>query len=152
MADAVSFRVAGAADLDPLVAMMREFYAHESIPFDEPVARAAMEAMLRDGSLGRIWLVRDGERTGGYVALTLGWSLEYGGRDAFLDEIFLEPPLRGRGIGERAVELAAQACRELGVRALHLEVERANTRAQALYRKQGFVDHDRYLLTRRIAK
>jgi ribosomal protein S18 acetylase RimI-like enzyme len=34
------------------------------------------------------------------------------------------------------------------VRALHLEVERANTAAQGLYRKFGFADHERYLFTR----
>ena len=150
MSATVSFRSADAGDLDALVAMMRAFYAHEAIAFDEKIARAAMDALLREPALGRVWLVLDGARTGGYVALTLGWSLEYGGRDAFLDEIFLDESLRGRGVGERAVELVTGACRTLGVRALHLEVERVNTRAQALYRKQGFVDHDRYLLTKRI--
>jgi ribosomal protein S18 acetylase RimI-like enzyme len=149
--DSVSFRAAVADDLAALAALMRAFYAHEGIPFDEPVARAAMEALLRDPALGRAWLVLDGSRVGGYVALTLGWSLEFGGRDAFLDEIFLDEALRGRGVGERAIALVVDACRELGVRALHLEVERANSRAQSLYRKQGFADHDRYLMTRRIA-
>jgi ribosomal protein S18 acetylase RimI-like enzyme len=148
--DSVSFRAAVAGDLDRLAPLMRAFYAHEGIPFDEPAARAAMGALLRDPALGRVWLVREGARVGGYVALTLGWSLEYGGRDAFLDEIFLDEALRGRGVGERAIALVVDACRELGVRALHLEVERANSRAQSLYRKQGFADHDRYLMTRRI--
>jgi ribosomal protein S18 acetylase RimI-like enzyme len=150
VSDGVSFRIAVASDGDALVALMRAFYAHESIPFDEAVARRAMDALLRDPTLGRVWIVQDGARPAGYVALTLGWSLEYGGRDAFLDELFLDPSLRGRGLGDRAVEVALAACAELGVRALHLEVERANARAQALYRKRGFADHDRYLMTRRI--
>jgi ribosomal protein S18 acetylase RimI-like enzyme len=38
------------------------------------------------------------------------------------------------------------------VRALHLEVERANTEAQAFYHKAGFADHDRYLLTKQMGK
>ncbi len=49
---------------------------------------------------------------------------------------------RGRSLWPR------QACRELGVRALHLEVERENVEAQALYRRIGYKDHDRYLLTK----
>jgi len=36
----------------------------------------------------------------------------------------------------------------LGVKALHLEVERTNTAAQAFYRKIGFKDHSRYLMTK----
>ena len=46
---------------------------------------------------------------------------------------------------------AAAACIELGVRALHLEVGRANMTAQQLYRAAGFEDHDRLLLTKSLA-
>jgi ribosomal protein S18 acetylase RimI-like enzyme len=38
------------------------------------------------------------------------------------------------------------------VQALHLEVELAKTKAQAFYHKVGFEDHDRYLLTKRLAE
>jgi ribosomal protein S18 acetylase RimI-like enzyme len=43
------------------------------------------------------------------------------------------------------------ACRALGISAVHLEVDHNTTSAQALYRKAGFVDHDRYLMTRWLA-
>ena len=82
---------------------------------------------------------------------SLGWSLEYGGRDAFIDEIFVSPSYRDRGLGRRALDAIAEACLELEVRALHLEVERDNVRASELYRKWGFEDSDRRLMTRRLA-
>jgi len=41
-----------------------------------------------------------------------------------------------------------EACRELKVNALHLEVERHKTGAQQLYRKFGLVDQERYLMTK----
>jgi len=146
-----TFRPATRDDLDVLVALMRDFYAHERIRFEPDVARAAMRGLLEDASHGRVWLVVDADGPAGYVVLTLGYSLEYGGRDAFLDEIFLVERLRGQRLGERAIEIAEATCRELGVRALHLEVERENTRAQSLYRRLGFADHDRYLMTRWLA-
>jgi len=59
---------------------------------------------------------------------------------------------RGKGVGKLALAFAEDACRALGVRALHLEVERANAAAYGLYRKVGFVDHERYLLTKRLTK
>jgi diamine N-acetyltransferase len=83
--------------------------------------------------------------------VTIGYSIEFGGRDAFLDELFVSADSRGRGLGTRALEVAAEACREAGIVALHLEVDHANTAAQRLYRRHGFVDHDRYLMTRRFS-
>jgi ribosomal protein S18 acetylase RimI-like enzyme len=45
-----------------------------------------------------------------------------------------------------------EACRDHGITALHLEVERTNLRAAALYRRLGFRDHDRYLLTQLVGE
>jgi ribosomal protein S18 acetylase RimI-like enzyme len=147
-----SFRPATASDADRLIELMRAFYATFSYPFDETAARAALAPVLEpDSERGRMWIVEAEGETAGYVALMLGHSLEYRGRDAFLDELYVVPAWRKKGFAIAAMELVARACRELGVRALHLEVERDNTGAQALYRRFGFEDHDRYLMTRRIA-
>lgn len=145
-----SFRVADGADAGALLAMMRGLYAHERIDFDEPAARGALAELLEDDSRGVAHLILlDGE-VAGYLVLTFGFSLEFGGRDAFVDELFVREEFRGRGAGKAALRLAEEVCRARGVRALHLEVERANEDAQGLYRRAGFVDHDRYLLTRRL--
>ncbi len=146
------FRLADEADGDTLIAMMREFYAIDAYPFDEGAARRALEGLLRDPALGRVWLIHDGAEAIGYVVLTFGYSLEFHGRDAFIDELFVRPSHRGRGVGTRAMRLVEEACRDLGVHALHLEVERANAVAQRLYRTFGFQDHARYLMTRWISR
>lgn len=106
--------------------------------------------LVGDASLGRVWLICTAGTAIGYMVLTLGFSLEYGGRDAFIDEIYIREPSRGQGIGTHALSFAEERCRALGVRALHLEVERANSGAYNVYRRVGFVDHDRYLMTKRI--
>jgi ribosomal protein S18 acetylase RimI-like enzyme len=74
------------------------------------------------------------------------------GRDAFIDEIYIRESHRGKGIGAKVIKFVEETCRSLEVQALHLEVERANTRAQAFYRKIGFQGHNRYLLTKWIIK
>ena len=142
------FRPAALADVEELLGMMRGLYEHDRLQFDRAAARRALERLLEDESLGGVWLIKSGAETVGYAVLTLGYSLEFRGRDAFLDELYLRPEARGRGAGRKALEFVEGVCRSLGVRALHLEVERANTAAQALYRKAGFVDHDRYLMTK----
>ncbi|MGH7596898.1 MAG: GNAT family N-acetyltransferase [bacterium] len=143
-----TFKPAARADVDLLVRFMCELYEHDHLPFDEAAARQAMEKILQDHSLGRVWLIQDGEQAIGYVVLTLGYSLEYHGRDAFIDEIYIRESHRGKGIGIQIIQFVEEVCRELSVRALHLEVERANIKAQAFYHKAGFEDHDRYLLTK----
>jgi len=145
----VGLGVAGPPDSEVLLDLMERFYAEAQYPFDREKARAALEPFLSDPALGRTWLFRDGDAAVGYFVLTLGWSLEYGGRDAFVDELFVSPSHRGRGLGRRALEAIDEACRELGVRALHLEVEKGNFPAAELYRQRGFQDHDRRLMTRR---
>jgi ribosomal protein S18 acetylase RimI-like enzyme len=146
-----TFKIAECADIETLLEFIREYYEFDYLLFDEQVARAALTKFVGDESLGRVWLISYEDEAIGYLILTLGYSLEYGGRDAFIDEVYIRESHRGRGIGQRALTFAEEVCRSLGVRALHLEVERANTNAHGLYRKAGFVDHDRYLMTKRIS-
>ena len=145
-----TFRPAEAPDVAALMPMIRALCDLDGAPFDERAVGRALAQVLADESLGRVWLIEWGGERAGYLVLTFGFSLEFGGRDAFIDELYVREEFRGRGLGRRAIELAERACRERGVGSLHLEVERANTAAQELYRRSGFRDHDRYLLTKRL--
>ncbi len=144
----VTFTPAVPADIDVLVAFMGEYYLFDHIPFDEQVARDAVREFLNDPQLGRAWLIRSGGRPVGYVFLTLGFILEFGGRDAFIDELYLVPDHRGKGIGALTLAFIEEEARMLGVRALRLEVSKSNRRAHKLYQKAGFEDHDRHLMTK----
>jgi GNAT superfamily N-acetyltransferase len=148
----IIFQPAAIPELELLVTFMRRFYESDRYPFDERIAIAALERILADTTLGQVWVITEKETHIGYIVLTLGYSLEYGGRDAFIDEFYIEASHRGRGIGTQAMEFVEEACLELGVNALHLEVERGNKAGQGLYRKQGYEDHDRYLMTKRIKR
>lgn len=143
-----SFKPARTSDLETILAMMRDFYELEHIEFAEADARAALAQILSDESLGRVWLIESEAEAAGYLVLTFGFSLEFKGRDAFVDELYLRSGFRGRGLGRRALEVAEAACRGSGARALHLEVKRANAAARELYRRSGFREHDRHLMTK----
>lgn len=148
----VNFRVAASTDIETLLILMREYYEFDHLPFDEDAAQTALARFLDNQILGRMWLIQTGAETIGYVALTFGYSLEYHGRDAFIDEIYIRESHRGQGIGTKALTFAEEAACSLGVNALHLEVERENTKAQSVYRKFGFADHNRYLMTKWLSK
>ena len=141
------------AEIDIIVAFSRQLneddpVATGEVKFDEQIVRAAMVNFVDDPSLGRAWLIYDGHEPIGYVILTLGYSLEYHGRDAFIDELFIKAGHRGQGVGRKVMRFVEDEAGKLGVNALHLEVEQANTRAVSLYHKLGYEDHKRYLLTK----
>jgi ribosomal protein S18 acetylase RimI-like enzyme len=145
-----AFRPATTADEPVLLELMREFYLHEQIDFDERAACAALHSLLVDPALGRALLIEQDAVAAGYLVVCFGWSLEFHGRDAFVDELYLREDFRGRGIGTRALEAAVDLCRASAVRVLHLEVARRNTRAQAMYRRAGFVDREYCRMMRRL--
>jgi len=145
------FEVASESDIDDLLLLVKEFYDESGdLIFDAVLTRAAVEELLSNTSLGYALLIKIENMTIGYLILTLGFSLEYYGRDAFVDELYVRKNYRGKGIGTQALKFIRDFGKDIGVRALHLEVDRTNTRAQAFYRKAGFTDHDRYLMTKMI--
>ena len=143
-------RLATAADIEAVLALHCAFYTEDCYTVREEESRANLARLLGDPTLGRLWVMEDGGEVVGYLLLVFGFSLEFRGRDAFVDELYVAASHRGRGLGRMAMALAEDACRAAGVRALHLEVERANTRARALYERTGFVDRERLLMTRRL--
>lgn len=137
-------------DRDRLVALMAEYYRESGYPFHRTRAASAFEAVLQDPHLGAVWTLHAGDDLAGYVVLTLGFSLEYGGRDAFVDDLFVRPAHRRQGLGRLGLATLLDECRGLGVRAVHLEVERDNRRARRLYADTGFAGGGRELLTLRM--
>ncbi len=143
-----ALRPALPGDEDGLLAMMSEFYLHERIVLDEPAARGALAALLADPALGRVWWIGGADAPAGYMVVTMCFSLEFAGRYALLDELYVREGFRRGGIGARAVEEAAAACAAWGVQALRLEVAWDNDRARRLYTRLGFTAHDRHIMTR----
>jgi len=146
----VEFRKAKISDIDVLLEFMREYYEYDHLAFDQRAARSALEGILENDLFGYIWLIHHESEAVGYVVLTYGYSLEFHGRDAFVDELYIRENYRGRGLGTATLAFIENNCRSLGIQSLRLEVERNNTKAQGLYRKLGFKDHDRYIMTKRL--
>ena len=136
-------------DLAELLPRTRALNAHEGIAIDPAVLEAALDRLLRDPGLGGAWLIeRDGAAIG-YAIATFGYDLEFGGRDAVLTELWIDPPARGGGAGGAALALLGPELRERGVGALHLQV-RPDNPARRLYQRSGFVASPRVVMTRRL--
>jgi ribosomal protein S18 acetylase RimI-like enzyme len=137
-------------DETEVLRMMRLLAEQEpgKIVFDEAVARATFRRFLSLPAFGRVWLLSEADLPVGYIVLTIGFSFEFHGHDAFIDELYIESNFRRRGYGKQAVIFLEKKAREMGVNAIHLEVDRGNDPAFELYRRTGYQDHDRFLMTK----
>jgi GNAT superfamily N-acetyltransferase len=142
----ITYRRACVEDHALLSRFCRGYRIADRHPEEPEIVAASLDiALAGDPRIRFLVLLCDGEPCG-YVALTIGFSVEAGGYDAFIDELYVEEQFRDRGIGTRALAFAEEECRTLGVRRLNLEVERHNPRAKALYERVGYRDNERHLL------
>lgn len=145
---AVTFRPAAPGDRALLTRLITEYYTHDAHEIDPAVIASALDAALGGDIRIAIEIIeRDGTPVG-YMALTTGFSIEAGGPDSFVDEIYIEPAHRGRGIGTLALRHADASLRAMGARRVYLEVEKHNPRAKALYESLGYEETGRHLMSK----
>jgi len=139
-------REATQEDFLQILQFVREYHQFEGVDLDEGERQATIRTLLGDKALGRIWLVYVDEVPVGYLALCFGYSIEFAGRDATIDEFYISPAYRGQGLGTRVLEHVKEEARNLKLKALHLEVARRNTTAQRFYERADFAPREKYML------
>jgi ribosomal protein S18 acetylase RimI-like enzyme len=146
-------RVARAADTEALLALMQPFNRSEDIPWRPRRVAAALERLLAEPRLGVVLVAEQaGGTLAGYVVATYNYDLEFAGADAFVTELFVRPEARRAGIARRLLEAVAREVRRAGAAALHLLVRPDNAKARALYRKAGFDEIPRLMMTRQLPR
>ena len=146
--NSIQFKRAGTSDLPAILSLMPLYYEADHLVFEKKKAEKALGHFISNASLGQLWLVQDVylDRTIGYAAVAFGYSLEFGGRDAIVDELFVLPEFQGQGIGTLTLQHLLTECKAAEIKALRLEVTPTNPRALKLYKKIGFKDLGRSLL------
>ncbi|WP_299893837.1 N-acetyltransferase [uncultured Ruegeria sp.] len=141
-----ALRLARPEDLDRLMALVTAFHTEAGLAQDPDQFRNALAPLLEGIPHGCVYLIGPGRAPLGYIILSFGWSVEFGGMDGFVDEIYIRPAVRGRGIATEVLLALPKALSEAGLTALHLEVDRNNEAAQNIYLRTGFKPRDRYML------
>jgi GNAT superfamily N-acetyltransferase len=143
---------AGVADQTHLLTLIREFYEIDHHPYRESRVLHGLVPLLRDDRYGQVWLIADEGRppaeSDGYAIVTWGWSLESGGLDCILDELYLRR--RGEGRGAAAIEQIVAAAAAAGASAMFLETEARNERVRHFYHRHGFETEDSIWLSRQL--
>jgi GNAT superfamily N-acetyltransferase len=123
------------------VSLLGVLFAQEAEFAPDPrKQRAALSAIVGDRNIGRIFVAREGERLVAMATLLYTVSTAEGGRAALFEDLVVLPECRGRGIGQALLGHVIAEAKKEGVKRLTLLTDGGNERAQALYRKLGFVD------------
>ncbi len=145
-------RRASPDDVQQLVTLMAEFYSESPYVLNRRRATEAFTALLADERLGCVWFIQAKSQDVGYVVVTFCYSMEYGGRNAVLDDFYIQAAFRGAGLGKAALAEVRSFCVNQGIRAVHVETGHDNPVAQAVYRSAGFVNTNRQHLTLSLAE
>ena len=140
----ITLELAGPAQLEELLPLVAAYHAFEEVETSAEQRRHSVGKLLHYKGLGEVWLVRKVDGLIGYIAVCYSYSIEFGGRDAFVDEFFIAAAERGKGIGGRVLKEIAMLLRGRGIVAVHLEVDGGNERARAAYARAGFSSRDKY--------
>ncbi|MDF1686002.1 MAG: ribosomal protein S18 acetylase RimI-like enzyme [Parvibaculaceae bacterium] len=133
----LSFRSITLNDREVMEELVRSYYAFDGLTFKPDLHGPALDQLVHnpEGVFARI--IEKDSVVVGYFVITFGFSLYYGGKDGFIDELFLKEEARG-GNGTFLLNTIIEHTRKLGLASAHLEVTDENLRAQALYKKLGF--------------
>lgn len=141
--------LAGPAHLETLDKLVAAFHEEAGIKLAAEKRKAGIAPLLDGIPHGAAYLIGPPRAPIGYLVVTFGWSLEFGGMDGFIDELYVRPGVRGRGIASETLQSLPRALAGAGLKALHLEVRRSDDKAQSLYSRAGFVKRAEYMLMTR---
>ena len=148
----ISFKPLEIADIEVITQMMQNFYAIDNYPMNVEVAKNLFQEFISNEHLGKSWLIYSENEIVGYIILTFIFSFEYGGKIAFVDELFIKETARGKGFGKEAIQFIQSEVSKLSLKLLYLEVEPHNENAQKLYLAHDFVHHNRKLMKYKVTK
>lgn len=137
------FNTAMESDFAEILQMMKEFNAIDNCPFDKEISENNLREFIQNKYLGKLWTISNDNIVIGYIILTFGFSFEYKGRDAFIDEFFIKESYRNKGVGKKTMEFITMEAKDLGVNTIHLEVKNSNENANRLYFKSGYIGNNR---------
>lgn len=139
-----ALHLAGPDDVGKLLPLVSGFHTEQGFDTDDAHREAAITPLLDGSPHGAIWLIGPRRAPVGYIAVTFGWSIEFGGLDAIIDELYIRPAVRKRGMGSEALSGICKALKEAGVKALHLEVDTSDEATKRLYNRARFNLRDGY--------
>jgi ribosomal protein S18 acetylase RimI-like enzyme len=129
-------RRAEAADAEPVGRLLHDFNSEFDAPTPGPGAMA--ERVRRLVASGDITVLLVGAEPQGLAVLRFRPSLWTDALDCYLEELYVVPDRRGRGLGRALMEAAMELARREGATHMDLGTGEDDVAARALYERLGF--------------
>jgi len=129
-------RLAMVDDADEVARLLHDFNTEFGTPTPGAAVLAARLRVLLAGEATLAILV--GTPSVAVALITRRPNVWYDGPVALLDELYVEPDLRGQGIGSAVVELLLATARATGVDLIEINVDEGDVDAQRFYERHGF--------------
>lgn len=122
---------------ESVIDMMRVFYTSPAVYTNgsEEIYRADVENCINDNPFLEGYVFMENERIAGYGMLAKSFSTEFGKQCIWIEDIYIKPEYRGKGIGSEFLAFVEKSYPDA---ILRLEVEEENERAVHVYKKAGF--------------
>lgn len=134
----ITIKRASPTDQESIWELLQKQFVEHKIEYSADILSAAIGEMLKKEDLGLFLVARYNGKLIGIAAISFAWTLEHGGKSAWLDELYVLPEYRGNGIGSALLESMIDALKKEGCSAIDLEVEEDHRRAEHLYKRKGF--------------
>lgn len=146
----VRIKVIEEDDLRMLLPLIRLYWDFEDISnFDPDRIEEQLKVFLARPQLGLGWLARSDDENPvavGYMLAVYVFSLEHLGLTAEIDEFFILPEYRAKGIGSLMVETAEKEFQKAGCTNVSLQVDVDNSSAHEFYQNRGYGRRPRFVL------
>ncbi len=143
-ADSPPAWVAAPDDAETVARLLVDFRNHLGVawPSDNEFL-AGVERLIEQPDAEYLLAAADDDAPPCAVAqLRFRYGLWWAAEDCLLEDLYVAPAGRGRGVGRALVDLTAERARARGCRRIELDVNDANEAALALYRSAGFSNDD----------
>ncbi|UGS38141.1 GNAT family N-acetyltransferase [Capillimicrobium parvum] len=132
-------RRAGPDDAEAIGRLLHDF----NTEYDEvTLGPERIAERIRELMAGDTRVLLAGPGPDGLAVLRLRPSIWSSGLECYLAELYVVPPLRGRGIGRALMEAAIEAARAEGADHMDLGTSEDDVAARALYERMGFTRHE----------
>jgi len=123
---------------DLLCRLLTDSHAERGLDLSPEARRAALLPLLEGSHHGVAYLIGPVRAPIGFAILGFGWSLTLGGLTGTVDEIYIRPGVRGRGIGSEVLTSLPKALAGAGLVALHVDLGPGDARAERFFTRLRF--------------
>ena len=143
----MSVRPVRPADVPAVVGLVRELAAYEEAEHEALMTEDQLHAAL----FGHVATAEDGVHPGDVVGMAL-WFLNFstwrGTHGIYLEDLYVQPGHRGRGLGKQLLQTLAAVCVERGYSRLEWSVLDWNNPSIDFYKAAGAVPMDGWTVFR----